>query len=80
MLLSIVVLSYNRPAQIERILKNFIGFNDNRVQLIIKDDRYIITDDIGGSVVLEKSNIDELINQYQEYIDLKSLKEWSLGK
>ena len=49
-------------------------------QLIIKDDRYIITDDIGGSVVLEKSNIDELINQYQEYIDLKSLKEWSLGK
>lgn len=38
MLLSIVVLSYNRPAQIERILKNFIGFNDNRVQLIIKDD------------------------------------------
>ncbi len=49
-------------------------------QLIIKDDRYIITDDIGGSVVLEKSNIDELINQYQEYSDLKSLKEWSLGK
>ena len=30
-------------------------------QLIIKDDRYIITDDIGGSVVLDKSNIDELI-------------------
>jgi hypothetical protein len=49
-------------------------------QLIIKDDRYIITDDIGGSVVLEKSNIDELINQYQEYSDLKSLKKWSLGK
>ena len=49
-------------------------------QLIIKDDRYIITDDIGGSVVLEKSNIDELINQYQEYSDLKSLKDWSLGK
>ena len=49
-------------------------------QLIIKDDRYIITDDIGGSVVLDKSNIDELINQYQEYSDLKSLKKWSLGK
>ena len=49
-------------------------------QLIIKDDRYIITDDIGGSVVLEKSNIDELIDQYQEYSDLKSLKKWSLGK
>jgi hypothetical protein len=49
-------------------------------QLIIKDHRYIITDDIGGSVVLEKSNIDELINQYQEYSDLKSLKKWSLGK
>jgi GT2 family glycosyltransferase len=38
MLLSIVVLSYNRPIQIERILKNFIGFKDDRVQLIIKDD------------------------------------------
>ena len=49
-------------------------------QLTIKDDKYIITDDIGGSVVLENSNIDELINQYQEYSDLKSLKKWSLGK
>lgn len=38
MLLSIVVLSYNRPTQIERILNNFIGFKDDRVQLIIKDD------------------------------------------
>lgn len=38
MLLSIVVLSYNRPAQIDRILKHFIGFEDDRVQLIIKDD------------------------------------------
>ena len=38
MLLSIVVLSYNRPVQIERILLNFIDFNDTRVQLIIKDD------------------------------------------
>ncbi len=49
-------------------------------QLIIENGKYIITDDSGGRVVLDKSNIDELINQYQEFQDLKSLKEWSLGK
>jgi hypothetical protein len=39
MLLSIVVLSYNRPIQLRRILDHFIGFADNRVKLIIKDDQ-----------------------------------------
>jgi hypothetical protein len=39
MLLSVVVLSYNRPFQIARILENFLGFEDSRVNLIIKDDK-----------------------------------------
>lgn len=38
MLLSIVVLSYNRPKQIERILKNFLDTADIGFNLIIKDD------------------------------------------
>lgn len=39
MLLSIVILSYNRPNQVSRILEKFVGFDDKRVQIIIKDDR-----------------------------------------
>lgn len=38
MLLSIVVLSYNRPDQIERILKNFVSVSAGDFNLIIKDD------------------------------------------
>jgi hypothetical protein len=55
MLLSIVVLSYNRPTQIERILNNFIGFCDNRVQLIIKDD-------ISPRII----EIEEIVNDYKK--------------
>ena len=54
MLLSIVVLSYNRPEQIERILKNFIDFKDDRVQLIIKDD-----------VSPRFSEIERIVNDYK---------------
>lgn len=39
MLLSVVVLSYNRPSQIERILKNLIGVTSKQLNLIIKDDQ-----------------------------------------
>ncbi len=38
MLLSIVVLSYNRPKQIERILENFLGVNSADFNIVIKDD------------------------------------------
>jgi glycosyltransferase involved in cell wall biosynthesis len=38
MLLSIVVLSYNRPMQIKRILENFVGVEASDFNLIIKDD------------------------------------------
>lgn len=57
MLLSIVVLSYNRPAQVERILRNFEGFVDERVQLIIKDDRSPRIDEIRQVFELYKSQI-----------------------
>lgn len=38
MLLSIVVLSYNRPEQIERILKKIVGVVSSNFNIIIKDD------------------------------------------
>lgn len=38
MLLSIVVLSYNRPAQIERILEGFVGVESEDFNVVIKDD------------------------------------------
>lgn len=37
-LLSIIVLSYNRPIQIERILSRFEGLQFDNVEIIIKDD------------------------------------------
>lgn len=37
-LLSIVILSYNRPKQLERILSKFIGYKSEQVNIIIKDD------------------------------------------
>ncbi|MGL6419288.1 glycosyltransferase [Aeromonas allosaccharophila] len=36
--MSIVVLSYNRPQQIKRILENFTGTNNTDINIIIKDD------------------------------------------
>lgn len=38
MLFSIVVLSYNRPAQVERILKNLVGVGAGDFNVVIKDD------------------------------------------
>ena len=38
MLLSIVVLSYNRPIQLSRLLSKFHGFHSLDIELIIKDD------------------------------------------
>jgi glycosyltransferase involved in cell wall biosynthesis len=38
MLLSIVVLSYNRPRQIKRILEKLVGVTSSNFNLIIKDD------------------------------------------
>lgn len=38
-------------------------------QLIIENDQYIITDNFGGRVLLSKDNLDELITQYQGYLE-----------
>lgn len=38
MLLSIVILSYNRPKQIERILEHFIGVRKGDFNIVVKDD------------------------------------------
>lgn len=38
MLLSIVVLSYNRPKQLKRILENFLGVKNGDINIVIKDD------------------------------------------
>ena len=38
MLLTFVVLSYNRPDKLERILSHFNGFSEKDISLVIKDD------------------------------------------
>jgi len=60
MLLSIVVLSYNRPIQLRRILDHFIGFADNRVKLIIKDDQSPNFDEI-----------EKIFNFYRNQIEIE---------
>jgi glycosyltransferase involved in cell wall biosynthesis len=58
--LSIVVLSYNRPRQIERILRCFVDFYSDDIELIIKDDKSP-----------RREEIKELINRYSVSIGLK---------
>ena len=52
MLLSIVVLSYNRPDQIRRILDNLIGVMSDDFNIIIKDDVSPLASEI-NSIVAE---------------------------
>lgn len=55
MLMSIVVLSYNRPQQIKRILEHFTGANNTDINIIIKDD------------VSPKANeIKEIVDEYRK--------------
>jgi hypothetical protein len=39
MILSVVVLSYNRPDQLKRILDNLVGMHSSDLEIVIKDDR-----------------------------------------
>lgn len=57
MLISIVVLSYNRPAQIKRILENLVGVISDDIKLIIKDDRSPRVDEINKIVEEHKGSI-----------------------
>lgn len=59
MLLSIVVLSYNRPNQIRRILDNFLDAPSGDFELILKDDR--------SPKLLEIENI---VNQYKDRLKI----------
>lgn len=71
MLLSIVVLSYNRPSQLDRILSSLIGVSDKRVNLIIKDDQ---------SPRLEE--IVSVFNKYKSFLDFEIIlhrNEQNLG-
>lgn len=58
-LISIVILSYNRPKQIERILKKFVPLKDERVEIIIKDD-------VSPSFL----EIENIFEKYKEELDL----------
>lgn len=57
MLISIVVLSYNRPQQIERILKGLVGVRSMDINLIIKDDRSPKTNEIKSLVDRYRDNV-----------------------
>lgn len=56
MLFSIIVLSYNRPEQIERILKNLLTASSENFNLIIKDDCSPRHDEIEDIVQFYKKN------------------------
>lgn len=59
MLLSIVVLSYNRPRQIARILQHFVGVESNDFNIVIKDD-----------VSPRQHEIREVVNQFSNQISV----------
>ncbi|MFC3852759.1 glycosyltransferase family 2 protein [Salinispirillum marinum] len=62
MLISIVVLSYNRPVQVERILKNFVGVTANDFNIIIKDD-----------VSPLRFEIEEIVDRYSKQLNVEVL-------
>jgi glycosyltransferase involved in cell wall biosynthesis len=59
MLLTFVVLSYNRPDKLERILSHFSGFNEKSVAIVVKDD---------NSPFL--SSIEKIVNKYKGSIGI----------
>lgn len=59
MLLSIVVLSYNRPDQIKRILENFVDTPAGDFELVVKDDRSP-----------RQLEIEEIVNHYKNKLQI----------
>lgn len=59
MLMSIVVLSYNRPDQVKRILENFLGVKRNDFEIVIKDD-----------VSPRQSEITQIVNQFTSLLEV----------
>ncbi|MDE1344950.1 glycosyltransferase [Vibrio aestuarianus] len=60
MLLSIVILSYNRPRQLERILAKLVGIKSHKFNVIIKDD---------VSPMLHE--IEEVVNKYSSLLEVE---------
>lgn len=50
MILSIVILSYNRPEQLKRILENLVGVKSSDFEVVVKDDKSPRCDEILGVV------------------------------
>lgn len=59
MLLTFVVLSYNRPEKLERILSHFSGFNEKGIAIVVKDDK---------SPFLP--SIEKVVNKYKNLIGI----------
>ena len=59
MLLTFVVLSYNRPDTLERILSHFNGFSEKDVSIVIKDD------DSPDFLLIEK-----IVNKYKNTLEI----------
>lgn len=82
--LSIVILSYNRPKQIERILKYFVGFHSADIEIIIKDDNSPRCEEIRE--IVERCSIDiglrvfYCCNEYNLGYDLNLLSSFDLSK
>lgn len=70
MLLSIVVLSYNRPSQIKRILENFLGAPRGGVELVLKDDRSPRLQEIEDIVCQYKDKLQFALRLYKNQNNL----------
>ena len=70
MLLSIVILSYNRPQEIKRILDNLKGYKYEDIDLIVKDDSSPMQDEIENVVNAYKPLINFNISFYSNKTNL----------
>lgn len=70
MILSIVVLSYNRPTQVERILKNLVGVASSEFNLIIKDDVSPLHKEINSVVEHYKSKLGFDVQLYSNEVNM----------
>ena len=59
MLLTIVILSYNRPDKLERILFNFCGYKEDSLSIVIKDDNSPLY-----------SSVEKVVNKYKDLIEI----------
>ena len=70
MILSIVVLSYNRPVQVERILKNLDRVTSSSFNLIVKDDCSPLQNEIRSIVECYRSKLNFDVQFYPNAVNL----------